>query len=260
MKKIVHKSKFSLMRVVILLFAFFVASLQVVYAQGLGEELKQVEQNVKDALGEVGDQLSGENGSSPTSDPETLEVIKKRLEKTVNDSRVNGVTDGEQRKRGFVGEVVRISEEAVTVSNGEQTNIVSLEDTKLLKDDEEIELDEIIVGNWVTVLGLVTGQDSFEPKFIVVSEDELTPSKRVVALGSITAISNTLLELQPRNKDQVEEFRLVNSTDYQDINGEETDKDNFEVDTNVLVVGTESENSSGEVQKTASTIRSLAAF
>lgn len=260
MKKVVRKSKFSLMRGLILLCAFFAASLQIAYAQGLGDELKQVEQNVKDALGEVGDQLSGENGSSPTSDPETLEVIKKRLEKTVNDSRVNGVMDGEQRKRGFVGEVVRISEEAITVSNGEQTNIVSLDGTKLLEDDEEIELEDIIVGDWVTVLGLVTAQDTFVPKFIVVSEEDLTPSKRVVSLGSITDISATLLELQPRNKEAVEEFRLVNSTDYQDINGDETDKDNFEVDTNVLIVGTERENSSGEVEKTASIVRSLAAF
>lgn len=223
------------------------------------EDFQQIQENVKSAVEDVTKQLSGESSSPSAEDAKTIEVIKKRLEKTVESARVQGVSDTARRKHGFIGEVVRVSEETITVSNQTTTTIIPLKDVQLLKGSKKIELTEVAVGNWATVLGFTEGTDqTFTPRVIVISATSLQPSPKLVRLGTITDIDTKKLEIKLRSSGDTEVFALTSKTSYQDNEGTKLVRADFEADTAILITGYEEQNDDGETEKFATIVRSLA--
>lgn len=235
-------------------------SLRSVSAQGLTDDFKQVEQTVKDTLQDVSKQLSGETSTdSATEDKQTIDTIKKRLEKVVEQERVQGDVDVQPRKYGFVGEVVRVSEETITISNHTSTTIIPLKEVVILRGRKQIELSEVTVGAWTTVMGYMDGENTFQPKALVVSAESLRPAPKIVRLGTVIRIDAKTIEVNPRSSKLDEQTFLLNSkTIYQDADGSAATRFEFETDSAVLVVGQETESAAGVMEKTAAVVRSLA--
>lgn len=252
-----NKNKLSAIQAIIIGLIILIAAPRVL-AQGLNEDLRQVEQTVKDTVTEVSKQLSGETSTPSAEDRKTIEVIKKRLEKTVEQSKVQGVSDTATRKHGFIGEVVRVSEEAVTVSNQTSTSIIPLKDVRILKANKTIALSDVAVGNWVTALGYVEGSEkTFTPKVLIVSTNTLQPQPKMVILGTIVTIDAKHVEVRPRSGEDMSSFTISSKTLFQDSMGEKAVRADFEEDMTVLLIGNETQADDGTTQRTAKVIRSL---
>jgi hypothetical protein len=188
----------------------------------------------------------------------TTEELRKRIEKVVDEKReqIKGVIqDLLSKKTSFIGEISRISEEAITVKSADTTTIIPISDSlKLLKDNKALEVSALEVGNWAVVLGNKDG-DGIESEYILVSKESLRPRNQLVVLGSITALTKTEVTISTRGTQEERKLTIAKTSEFQDVNGEKAVAGDFEKDFNVLVVATEEEKG-WQLQ----TLRSLAAF
>lgn len=185
---------------------------------------------------------------------ETGKAVRERIQRwsEQNSEQIKGVIDQlSQQKRGFIGQVERVTEESLTITNSKGTEIIPFNDqVTLLKANQEISIDDVAVGDWLVVMGLII-DDTFTPKRILVSSTSLRPKNHLVTLGTIIEQSSKEITILSRQNEKIS-FATSTKTDYQDHNGETTLKDNFIEDIQVLVIGEEKEDG-----KNASIIRSL---
>lgn len=212
-------------------------------------------------------QTSPATGSATTSDTDSTDSAE--LDEQVRESmleRVRNVAAREQvqgalvdllsEKGGYIGEITRISEEAITVSTRNGSVIVPLsEDVTLLEDDEIIAVDSIEVGNWATVMGDRL-ETQIEPEFVIISEESLQPRNQRIVVGSIFEISRTLLIVTARDGGSEMSFVIDTDSVFQDQDGSEASWQDFDADFAVLISAVEDAETQGQFN--ALTVRSLA--
>lgn len=200
-------------------------------------------------------QLASAQEEETASPSATTEKLRERIEKIVEEKKeqIQGViSEFDQKKRGFIGQVIRVSEESVTVKTNKTTEIIPIDETvTLLKDNKDLPIDEVAVDDWLLVMGLIE-DDSFQPKRIIVTSKSLRPRTPIVALGNIDSISRSSLTLTPRSETDSFSTSLSSKTRYQDINGEEIDRDDISEDTQAVVIGFEDDD-----EKSATLVRVL---
>lgn len=199
------------------------------------------------------------SSATDSADEEATQNLKDRIERVVKDKQ-DEIDDTIETlssvKRGFVGQVTRLSEEAITIKNPKGTQIVSVtEDVEITRKGDDINLDDIAVDEWAHVLGLEQG-DVFQPVRVTISTSRLRPQDYTVELGSVTDISSSNISISPRSALESEvAFSLNSKTEYQDLNGNEIDRQDITESTQVLVVGYTEDD-----ERTATTIRALTVF
>ena len=190
--------------------------------------------------------------ASPGAD--TTKKLRERIERVVDEKRdqVQGTVDDlSNKRRGFVGEVQRVTEGAITVKNHKGTQILPIgEETTLVKAGKTIGIDTVAVGDWAIVIGVIE-DDAFSARRIIVSSESLRPRTHAVALGSITNRTTKELTILSRNGETLT-FMVNTKTSYQDRDGEKAKADQFIKDMQVLVVGYE-----GTEGKVATTVRTI---
>lgn len=197
-----------------------------------------------------------ESDASPSATPEeTTMELKKRIEKVVEEKReqVKGVISNLlSDKHGFIGEVSRLSQEAITVKqNGDSRIIPITEDITIIKKGKKIKAEEIEVGNWVTVIG--SGSiEKFEPEFILVSPESLRPKDRTIALGSLTTVGKTALKIKPRGSSDEREFLIVKTSKLENVDGSAIKLADFDEDLSILVIATKNTKDQWEVVRARS--------
>jgi ribosome maturation factor RimP len=186
----------------------------------------------------------GAKNASPSADPAVTNSLKEQINKVIKEKKEqvkNKIKDLSQHKRGFVGQIDRVSEEAITVRHRSGSQVIPLEKSLLLvknkaEEQESITVDDLAVDAWTAVLGYQI-EDDFEPIKVIVSEERLAPQPQKVAIGSVVSISNDELVLKTR-KDEVEiSFQLNQTTNYQDLAGNEITHDDLFEDVQCLVAG-----------------------
>jgi hypothetical protein len=194
---------------------------------------------------------SASEPSSPSATPEeTTMQLKKRIEKVVEEKReqIKGViTNLLSEKHGFIGEVSRLSQEAITVKqNGDSRIIPFTEELVIIKKGKRIKPEEIEVGNWVTIIG--TGSsDTFTPEFIIVSSESLRPRDRVVGIGSLTAVGKSSIKLMKRGSTENKEYLVTKTSKLENVDGSALKLTEFEEDLSVLLVATKNTKDEWEV-------------
>lgn len=188
-------------------------------------------------------------------DPNATRKLKERIERIVDEKKdqIKGVLSqiGQQR-RGFIGEVERISQETITLETPKGLSIIPLTEKVVLEENGRgVEVDDIEVGNWATVLG-VSEEETFQPLKVVIFEDSLRPRPIVVAMGSVVDVSSAELNIVRRDTGEELTFELNRQTAYQDLVGDQLRNDDMSPDLQVLVAGLET--ASG---KTALVVRLL---
>lgn len=169
----------------------------------------------------------------------TTENLKKRIEKLVEEKRdqIEGVLlEFGVRKRGFIGEVQRVSEDSITVKSKKGTEIISVEGVSLRKSGKEIQVNDIAIDDWVVVLGYIEN-DAFLARRILVSGTSLRPDPQIVEVGTITASDRTSFTLETRGTQEILTVKTNTNTEYQDIQGNEIARTDVTADTQALVVG-----------------------
>lgn len=174
-----------------------------------------------------------------TSSGQTTESLKKRIEKLVEEKReqIKGVlSDINIQKRGFIGEVQRVSEDTVTVKTNKGTHIIALEGVALLKSGKSIRVEEIAVGDWVVVLGFIEN-DNFQAKRILVSSTSLRPPPQVVEIGTITAMDNNSITIETRKDQEIITISTSKTTEYLDLQGEAIKRLVIKPEMQALIIG-----------------------
>lgn len=186
----------------------------------------------------------------------TTEELRKRIEKVIDEKReqIKGVLeDMLSKKAGYIGEITRVSETALTIKSKNGTTIVPLTDKLLiLQKNQPLSVDKIEVGNWAVVLG-TRDDELVEAEFIIVSDTTLRPKNQIVLLGTIRSIDRSELVITSRGTTEERTFTIQKTTKFQNSNGEKATATAFEKDLNVLAIGLEGQDG-WELQ----TVRSLA--
>jgi hypothetical protein len=194
------------------------------------------------------------NDSKTSTASESIKEIRKIIVDNIENKKVQGAIDNRlNRKISTIGQITRITDDAITIKNISGTKILSLDNNpKITKLGKEINVDTIEVENWAMVLGKLE-DDNFTPHFIFIFSKTLRPKNQSVMIGTITSISKSELNIIPRSGDKEITLKISTNTNYQDFDGEEAKVGDFSTDINVLTSGFEDDNGI-----TISTLRSLA--
>lgn len=190
-----------------------------------------------------------------TGSPQTTQNLKARIERIVEEKKdqITGIINNlDSTKQGFIGQVIRISEEAVTIKTNKATRILPItSDVELLKGTTKMKLADLAVDNWLVVMGVVE-DDNFKPIRILVSTDDIRPRSYLTALGTISDSDKTTFTIIPRDNPEAVEVTTNTKTVYEDLKGEEIKRTDIETDMQALVIAYDDEG-----EKIATRIRVL---
>ena len=207
--------------------------------------------------------------TNETNDPETTKNLQERIERIIKERReqIKGaLSEIDTQRRGVIGEIQRVTEDSLTIRSQIGTEIIPLTNTvypiSILKDGEAISFDEIAVGNWLLALGTIE-DDTFQPIRLLVSDDSLRPRTRSVSIGTISDLGRTTIEIENRSGTGVSTYTTNQSTEYQDLEGEEITRADLDETMQAVVAGivdsdTNDDNTTGsDTERTALLVRVL---
>lgn len=190
----------------------------------------------------VSAQSATPGAGTEATDSATTEELRKRIERVVDERReqIKGVVEDLLGKKGaYIGQISRISEEAITVKQGETPTIIPISDTLvILQDATPLSIDKIEVGNWAIVLG-TRSDNAIEPEYLIISDLSLRPQNQLVKLGSIKNINRSQLVFIPRGTQDELTATIQRATKFQDSDGDTAAVTEFEADLSVLVTAVE---------------------
>lgn len=179
-----------------------------------------------------------------TSSPQTTQNLKARIERIVEEKKdqITGIINNlDSTKQGFIGQVTRISEEAVTIKTNKATKILPItSDVELLKGTTKVKLADLAVDNWLVVMGIVE-DDNFKPIRILVSTEDIRPKTYLTTLGTITDSDKTTFTIIPRDNPEPVEVTTNTKTIYEDLKGEEIKRADIETDMQALLIAYDDE-------------------
>lgn len=194
------------------------------------------------------------------ANPATTEALKDRIEKAVEEKKLNN-DDGQanaKTKRGFVGQVERVSSEAITFSTIRGNQIVPIgEQTQLILANRNIKIEDISIEDSAIIMGYQE-KDAFSPLKIVFSQHDLKPKPVFVLIGSLVSIDANQLTVLCRKEGREHQILVNNQTKYEDITDETITKNQLFEDMQIIAAGsTEVDETSQEQTKTASIVKAL---
>lgn len=179
--------------------------------------------------------------SAQTESEATEESTISNIKKVIQDKQVElGQNDqlSTQSKQAYLAQVKRVSAETLTVLNNQNNIVIPLtEDLEIVKEDEEIKLDEIAVDDWIIVYSVVE-KDVSVPKRILLTETDFTQEDRKITIGSITELYSNNLLFDSRTGESDLNFLLDKNTQYFDDNGDEISLRDLYSDLQCLIVAT----------------------
>lgn len=184
----------------------------------------------------------------------TIDNIKKVIQE--KKTELGTVGANLRAQRAYLARVIRVSEETLTVNNYSGNKIVPLsEDVVIQKNGKDIEVDEMIVDNWVGVYSDLV-DNNLKIKKIIVYEKDFTPKNKIITIGSIADIGKSDLEIVPRAEGENLHFSFAKDTSFQDYKGEAVELTDFYQDLQCLIVAFADKNGNYVV----STIKALSSF
>jgi len=189
-------------------------------------------------------QEESEETSEETTEasPSATESLKERIEKVVEEKK-EAVQEQIQElsfvKKGMIGQIERVSEEAITISNKSGTQVIPLTDNlDLVMDDETASVDDLAVDSWVTILGLQQeNKDDFEPIRVLISEKTLRPRPQLVSIGAITEFDDDEVTILARGSEEELTFEIDKNTVITDPEAAKLTTDDLFEQMQCLVVG-----------------------
>jgi hypothetical protein len=212
------------------------------------EARERAEQELLEKNGDATNATEPQSSLSQTDDQEnegseSVQGIRSIIQRGLQNDRIKGVIDNLMgKKTAMIGEVSRLTDETITIQGRMGARILALGDSvSIIKNRQEIEVSDIAVENWLTVLGEIRN-DEFNPRFIFVSEENLRPKSQFVSVGNITKINNNQLTIELRSTGESRNINLNSSTKYRDLDNDEIRLTNLEEAMSVLVTGHETDN------------------
>lgn len=177
---------------------------------------------------------------SPAATPDTTQNLKDRINKVLKE-QVQGVEDQtNQKKRGFIGEVQRVTETSITLRTNKGSQILNVEGGIVIaRDNKKASLDDIAVGDWAIAMGYVN-DDAFELKRLLVSSTSLRPRRYQTTIGTLEEIKSTRTSVQiiisPRFIKEKKTFVLAKTVTFQDGQGNPLTQKDLKTDSQYAVI------------------------
>lgn len=190
---------------------------------------------------------------TPVSDQQTTQNLKDRIDKVLEQRQHPGSTDQNgSKKRGIIGQIQRISEKTVTFKTHKGTESLTITpDVIILKDTSKASFDDLAVGDWVLLMG-VMDKEVFQLRKLVISPTSLAPKPLVVSLGTLISSTKTQAAISTRPQSQSQIFVFAKNVIFEDREGTAIKREQLETETELLVVGLDE-----DTQKTGLIFHSL---
>lgn len=184
----------------------------------------------------------------------TIDNIKKVIQEKKTEL---GTAGAELRtQKAYLAQVLRVSEETLTVSNYTGNQIIPLdEDILIQKNNKDIAIEDIAIDDWLGVYEEMT-DGSLKISKIVVYDQDFTPKDKKIILGSITSIGNSDVAITPRSGEEELHLSFSKNTTFEDNRGEEIMQSDLYEDLQCLVIAFADKNGNYVV----STLRALSVF
>ena len=179
----------------------------------------------------------------PALDPEqATQNIKDRIDKALESGNpLNLTPNSTNSRRGFIAEVQRLSEKTVTVRSRRGTeSFVITPEVSILKDTTPATIDDIAVGDWLTMMGVMQGEE-FNLRRVIISPKSLVPTKFSTVIGSLTKSEKTQLTFQTKQGSSI--ILTTKTTVYEDPEHNPIKRENLQLNTQFVIVA-KSENNS----------------
>jgi len=176
---------------------------------------------------------------------DTTEKLKARIEKIVEERRsqiMGALSEIGRTRKGFIGEVQRVTAETITIKTNKGPQILPLsKEVILTKKGKSIAVDNISVGDWAMVIGMID-DDAFTPELIDISSETLRPKTQKVMIGTITELKKTTMKIKHRSQDEEDGLLITKQSEYLDSEGNDVTLKELETEMQVLVVAQEGSN------------------
>lgn len=177
------------------------------------------------------------DSANESSDEAVQQNLKDRLKKVIEEKsdRIRGIMDGDQNRRGFIGVIKRISEEAVTLDTPRGTLVLTITpELQFWSGGKTIARTDIEIENEVVVIG-IQDNDEFTPQRIYVSKETLRPPTRTIVVGTIESIERNSITVVSRTGEE-KIFSINTQTKYTNPDGEAIKITDFEEEQNILLI------------------------
>jgi hypothetical protein len=193
--------------------------------------------------------------SPAASDEATTQKLKERIDRVIEERReqIQGAVDNlSLKKRGFIGEVQRVTEKTITIKNKKGSHILTIEpNVVLMRESKKISIDDVAIGDWAIAMGYVN-ENEFDLRRVVVSSTPLRPRSYDTIIGSLESTTKTQVTVLPRQGNQPVTFTINKNTKFEDNQGKEIAREKAQTETQHLLIGY-----SEKDQKIATIVRSL---
>lgn len=169
---------------------------------------------------------------SPTPEPTNEEEISQEIKEKVQE-RIEAITETKLRKAAYFGNISNITGSEITVNTKKGERIVKTdEETKFIgKNNQEIKLADLKIGNFVIAMGDLDASGSFLGKRILVlaKQPEVAPT-RLAVHGKVVDISQEekIISLKHLKQDLAYEIEITDETTITKKVGEKISKIKFE--------------------------------
>ncbi len=179
--------------------------------------------------------------SSPIDPDSIKDNIKERIKQVVESSSPTalGITNSEPK--GWVGSVESIANETLTITSETTSRLVSFSpNVVIIKDEEEVDLEDIAIEDSIIAMGIVDENDILEAKRILVLEEAPTKSTKKTLIGTVVEtdlIEDSIFLNTSQSLEPIEVFVTRSSIINQDISqSEEIDIVDLNPQDQVLVI------------------------
>ena len=178
--------------------------------------------------------------ATPTPQPtapalrESTVKLRERLQRILGDA-----DDADSVKiGGYIGEITRVSEEALTLKTLTSSEIIPLSGVlKLMRRNQPISVSDLSVGNWVIVIGERGKSNAITPEIIMVQTASLKPRESLVTIGLIQEVTKTGVTIVPRGKTDQITLAFTKNSKLLDTDGDNIAQNKLPKDISAVIVG-----------------------
>lgn len=179
-----------------------------------------------------------------TTSAELRQAIRERIEETLQEEEISPLY------MGYIGVIEQVGSATFSFVDplGSERTVQLLSTANLVEDGTAINLDDLVVGNGVTVMGNPLDELVIEAKRIIMSENDFSETRQV-HLGTIVEVPRGELVFQARGQNGQTTWTRGSQVNYEDSLGAEITVTQIEENQAALVVTDEDEDGERFVKK-----------
>lgn len=159
--------------------------------------------------------------TSPTDDAEIQRNLKERIMGIVAEQS-DPRPDSEKRIKAYVGQVDKVTAESIFLKTNRTQEAIRMSPQRTtildLVKQTPLQFQEIELGSWAIVMGVMTDEDVLEARRVLISSTSLLPKPRTILFGTIQKINSLSVTITRPNQESLT-LKLNRSTRFADKEG-----------------------------------------